>query len=176
MALMAWGLWYFLVEMPRQDTAEEAQAAAEQAALSAKVSNNFENYIKATPLLKGDTAKALSAVVDAKIRAIGLSPGDSRFVNMSEAARWREAQTIAANEEAQAAATERLIAWEIVRCSALFDAGRCRDMIEAWHCSPGDYCTQSAAEIFDEVAIDRGYIGEDDLGGACRDYMEDRNY
>lgn len=173
LAGMFWGLWHYRVEMPRQAKAERAAHEVQWIALKSKVAGGFDNYLRAAPLLKGDTAMALSAVVDAKMRAIGLSPGDSRFVDMSASQRWREAQRITAQE----AATERLMAGEIVRCSALFDAGRCRDMIEAWHCSAGNHCTESAAENFEHVATHRlGYLREDDLGGACRDYMEDRNY
>jgi hypothetical protein len=168
-----YSLWHNFINLPRLEAAKKAKEEVEWVALKERVFSNFDNYLKVAPMLNGQTEKAFNAVVNEKIHALHIPRFNDN--GMTSVQKWRESQKIISESDARIADAKKLIQSETKKCSAFFDVERCQEMIETWHCTYGDYCTELAAEVFDDAVHDRGYISEDDLDASCKDvgYIEE---
>jgi hypothetical protein len=149
-AAILFGLWHYAVVLPRKAQAQAAVEAAAFERLKTKVRDDFDDYLRAAPILKGDASKALESVINERIRGMGLAIYDPRISGKNPAQRWRSAEAIVAATEADRAVMEN----EIRRCSAVLDPAKCRDMLELWYCQWGSNCTENGAGLAEDIAWD----------------------
>lgn len=166
------GLWHYVVVLPRKAQAQAAVEAAAFDRLKTKVRDDFEDYLRAAPILKGDASKALESVVNERIRGMGLALYDPRISGKTPAQRWRSAEAIVAASEARAAADRAVMEDEIRRCGAVLDPAKCQDMLELWHCQWGSNCTENGEPGLLRTSLGTGGSKADATGTERVDLIE----
>lgn len=152
----------------------------EAEALRQKIEVNFENYVRASPLLKGATAEAFNEVADRKLSYVSSSVDRQGWEaqGLSRAQQWRKAQSARAMREAEERERrlrikrehDSTIAWMtpvIELCEKSDPNFGCRDMVETWVCMHGPYCTEGAEDSLVTWAQEDGWCREND--GKCED-------
>lgn len=159
---------HHFIKVPAQKRAEDK---ARIAVLERKISSNFDNYLKAAPLLKGDTAEVFARTVDSKIYALGYSPHDPRYQGMTPPQRWRavtaDRKVASARMKAERAKHEAiglsLVSENMENCRASFSED-CNDMIQLWLCVSGKHCTAMASEWLQEYVEEVVEISDPEYG------------
>jgi len=147
--------------------ARNAQLAAEDA-LRRKVEANFENYVRAAPLLKGPAAQAFNDVAERKLSRISTPSerGAWKAQGLSVAQQWRSANEAiskrkAATEVAYRAGIESMEV-AIAACEQGEHDMSCREVMETWMCMQWNRCTEIAYENLTQWANDVEWCGEFD--------------
>ncbi len=86
LAIAAIAAHHHFIKVPAQ---KRAQERARVAALESKVSANFENYLRAAPLLKGEVGDAFVSELNDRIYGLGYMPNDPRYQGMTPAQKWK---------------------------------------------------------------------------------------
>lgn len=146
--------------------------------LERKVAGNYENYLKAAPLLKGNAAKAFASetesrvqemLQDASMRVLDV-PGIQTYADyktLTPAEKWRRVSAAVARKIAEDRATERTaltaIKSDTDKCgTAGFSREKCKYMIELVACRDGYYCTQAAWDALNEWAYENERFTRDE--------------
>jgi len=179
LALAVLAAHHHFIKVPAQ---KRADARARVAALESKVSANFDNYLKAAPLLKGDVADAFAKELDSRIEELGYSPERADLKWMTPIEKWKtvlaEKGVMMAWQEAELARREAMrvereevgaayVDENMVSCRNSF-SDECSEMIEFWLCIRGEHCTEHATDSLQEYVqevmerTDRDYKSPND--------------
>lgn len=134
---------------------------------ASKVSANFENYLRAAPLLKGEVGDAFVSELNDRIYGLGYMPNDPRYQGMTPAQKWKAVSADRAAADAQQAAEHAkwvaegraLVNETMEKCRASF-SDECNDMIQLWLCVSGKHCTEGATDWLEEYVeevVERSY-------------------
>lgn len=159
-AVLAFGYVHALHKMSQ----EVAHSRAIRAALIQKIESEFDDYLRAAPLLKGDTKDAFESIVRSRIHSLGFSLTDQRIYDKSYAKAYRKAMAIRQEESAERERYWHFSDAEVRRCAAVLSKTLCREMAEARACVFDGYCTAEVSEILSD-----NYVSIDELSEVCVD-------